>query len=152
MKKLLFIIILIVSSFSCKKNEDKAIKYLNEQYPSCAFTIKEAGESVSAYNPSILLIDISFNVSEYVKGNITIDELEKSVEEFEAALEDPGQFALKHPEKCNTKGFQAWVESSSGIRSVFFFFGRGDLKEDVVESTMELQRRYNELLKIAFDL
>ena len=75
-------------------------------------------------------------------------EFEQACRHFEDAM-DLERYSADHPDECSAKGFIAWVKSPSGAMDVVFIV---DGSGEVIDSTLGLQRRYNEILKAVYDL
>lgn len=149
MKKVLFLCALLAAIACGPKKEDQTLAYLNKLHPGVTFTIKQADETVPLYDPRMQLISIAGAVADHAKGDLTFDEVENVAREFEEVLSNPERYAEEHPDRCNTTGFHAWVEANGQILDVVFFYDGGG--KQIINSTLELQNRYNELLKTVFD-
>ena len=138
-----FLLALVLLLTSCSSRERQALRYLEEQFPGAAFTVEDAGPVIPLYYPGSELM----NIARLMKDPSST-EFEQACRNFEDAM-DLERYSADHPDKCNAKGFIVWVKSPSGAMDVVFVV---DGSGEVIDSTLGLQRRYNEILKAVYDL
>lgn len=143
-----FLLALVLLLTGCSSRERQALSYLGKQFPGAAFTVEDVGPVISLYYPGHELTRISRLAAGHVKGSG--DEFEQACEHFEAAM-DPQRYATDNPDECGHKGFTACVYYPGGTLDVTFFYADGKTRE-IFSSTMELQERYDDILKTAFGL
>lgn len=140
-----FLLALVLLLTSCSSRERQALRYLEEQFPGVAFTVEDAGPVIPLYYPGHKLMTIAG-----LMKDPSSTEFEQACQDFEAAL-NPKRYAAEHPDKCSHKGFSALVRYPSGSLDVTFFYADGKTRE-IFNSTLDLQERYDDILKEAFDL
>ena len=136
-----FLLALVLLLTSCSTRERRALSYLEEQFSGVAFTVEDAGPVIPLYYPGSELM----NIARLMKDPSST-EFEQACQHFEGAM-DLERYAVDHPDECNADGFIAWVQSPSEAMDVVFVV---DGSGDVIDSTLGLQRRYNEILKAVY--
>lgn len=140
-----FLLALVLLLTSCSSRERQALRYLEEQFPGVAFTVEDAGPVIPLYYPGHKLM----NIARLMKDPSST-EFEQACRHFEDAM-DLERYSADHPDECSAKGFSALVRYPSGSLDVTFFYADGKTRE-IFSSTLDLQERYDDILKEAFDL